>query len=740
MSLNSQAEVIGSQPLPGSQCYIPPATPLDTPATSNPQQIAVRSKHAQLKQGKSAKFSQDVAATQNGRKLTANTATYNQKAQTLTAQGNVKYQDNLLSVDSKKIETNLKSNATHIDNAKYRFNDRNGRGSAKDIKMGADRTLSMKKAVYTACPPGDDSWSLSASSIHIDKSRDWAVAHNAVFHIHDIPVLYLPYFTYPISNKRQTGFLFPGLTSSTKNGADISAPFYWNMAPNYDLTLTPRYMSKRGNQLKSSFRYLAGGQLGEIDYEYLPDDRIADETRSLFHWQNNGRIGLHWHINTTYSHVSDPNYFSDLGSTYVSSTDQLLQQGKVNYEDTNWNAGILVNNYQILGNTESPHKILPELHYFGLWNTGLGDLNFGFKSQLVRFTDSDPTVYTGERYHFEPSLQLPLSVPGGYLNSQISLLQTYYNQDTKGDSALASHVSRTIPEYRVNTGLNFDRDFSLWGSDYRQTIEPQVQYLYIPYRNQSDIGIYDTAPLEQDYFGMFRERRYSGLDRIADANQITAGATTRFLNAQNEEKFRLSVAQIFYFKPSRVTLPDSEDTIERGHSALAFEGDINFSHDWYFHSGLQLNRKNNKVNDSNAALEWKPAADKLVQLNYRYGLPNGTLKDEINQIGMKLSWPLRQNIHLVGSYYQDLYVHRNIESILGVRYDSCCWAAQVSLRRTLSQHYDEDGNLEPLGEIDKAIHFQFMLKGLGVSNSTAAYRKMMNSGRFPYGHPFYLNN
>ncbi|MFM2486745.1 LPS assembly protein LptD [Celerinatantimonas yamalensis] len=742
LSIKSYADIDVSQPLPGSICYIPPTVPLDTPTTTNNQQIAVNSQNAKLVQGKQAEFTGDVAASQGQRHMQSDRASLNQQDQILIAQGHVRYQDKVLNVKSDKIETNLKSHATSISHAEYDFNGQNGRGSAKSLQVDPDKAMAMEQAVYTPCPPGDESWSINASSIHIDKNRNWAVARNAVFHVHNVPVFYLPYFSYPISNKRETGFLYPQFTSSSKNGFDLKTPFYWNMAPNYDVTLTPREMSKRGQQLTTNFRYLAAGQEGELDYEYLPNDRVNGENRSLIHWQNNGRIGSHWQLLSNYSHVSDNNYFSDLGSLSMSSTDQLLQQGQVNYRDATWNAGLLLNNYQILGSTHAPHQVLPELHFSGLWDTGLGSLQVGLKGQMSNFTDSDPTVYTGQRYHMEPTLILPLSIPGGYLNNQISLLQTYYDQNTKGDTQLKTHVSRTLPEYRVKAGLNFDRNLTWLGNAYQQTFEPQVQYLYIPYKNQSDIGIYDSAALEQDYFGMFRDRRFSGLDRIADANQVTAGATTRFLNANNEEKLRLSVAQIFYLQPSRVHLPNVSSTANNSdRSALALEGDMNITHDWFFHSGLQVNDDTGKVNKGNAALEWHPTKNKLAQLNYRYGKPNdGTLSDEINQIGMKVSWPLRPNVHFIGSYYRDLYLHRNIESILGVQYDACCWAFQVAFQRSLSTHYEANGQTDPLGEIDNSIHFQFILKGLGFSDDSSTYRKMMNSGRLPYGHPFYLNN
>lgn len=744
-----------------AQCYVPPPAPLDVPATENNQQIAVRSEHALSKNGEYAEFDENVAAAQGEKRMHSDKAHYNRVDQEFVAEGNVKYQDSMVNLHSNRVQANMKTNETTIGNAHYQFTGQNGRGHATHMHMNPDNSMTLRHASFTVCPPGDESWRVSAKTIDIDKDHDWAVAHHAVFRIHDVPVLYTPYFSYPISDKRQTGFLYPSFSTASDTGFDLATPFYWNMAPNYDLTVTPRYMAKRGTELSGSFRYLKFGQLGELDYDHLGSDQeYHEERRYLFHWRNDGHVGPHWRMHGDYTQVSDPNFFSDIGSEYASDADQLRQTGSVDYMAQNWNAGIMANDYQIMGNWESPHKVLPELHFDGLWDTGFGPLQFGMRSQLVRFTHRNNDIYTGQRYHFEPSLKLPLELPGGFINSEIALMQTYYNQKTRGYSQLDDHVSRTIPKYKVEVGLNFDRSFTFLDERYQQTFEPRVQYLYIPYKNQDNIGIYDSTALEQDYFGMFRDTRYSGLDRISNGSQITAGATTRFLNSKNEEKMRLAIAQIFYFKKNQVEL-DEDDTfisreryehayryrnvdgdgyVDESRSALAIEGDLNISHDWFFHTGMQISQEDNDFNKANAALEWHPETNKIAQINYRYGKPNGTLREKIDQIGSKLSWPLRPDLQFIGSYYRDLNLNEDIESLVGLQYDSCCWAFQISLQRKVNRHYDRDGDIDEGGDVDKSINFKFLLKGIGATDNSDNYRKMMDSGRLPYGHPFYLND
>ncbi|MDO6766039.1 LPS assembly protein LptD [Agarivorans sp. 1_MG-2023] len=739
-SLSAHAET----PLSMPQCraHIPErikSGPVDPLA---PYTIAADELHA--KQGDKASFTGNVEFAQGPRVLKAENTVLDEQAQTLKATGEIEFQDNLVSVKSDTFDASLKDHKATLNSAEYQLFEQQGRGEAHNLTINGEQNLSLEEASYTACPPDDRSWEIRAEKIDIDSKEQWATTKNATVRLFDVPVMYLPYFSYPIGDQRHSGFLFPTISTSTKNGIDIATPYYWNIAPNLDATITPRLMTRRGLQLQTEFRYLKGQNNGTINAEYLANDDVINEDRYLIHWDHQGQYKRHWRFNTDYTQISDDNYFNDLGDKLGKvNENQLLQTGDVGYHTKNWYTQLLVQDFQVLGNTEQPHTLLPQLTFAGDWDLDWQTLQFGFDTEISNFTHSDNTVYTAQRVHLEPSLSLPYAVPAGFFQADLALMHTYYNQD-KGNSSeydyLATNVSRTLPKVSVQGGLNFDRKTRWYGDNYTQTLEPVIKYLYIPYTNQDDIGIYDTDNLQQDYYGLFRDQRYSGLDRIADANQITLGVHSRFLSPSNQETLRLSLGQIIYIEPSRTTLIPGSEPTNNSSSALAFEADANIQQDWYGHTGIQIDTLEGRINKANAAVEWRPEIQKLIQLNYRYSQASETMVSDVNQIGSKVAWPVTDSISAVGSYYRDMILDRSIESYLGVQYNSCCWGIRLTYQRGLQSTYvDDSSGVDRVGEFDTSLRLDFEIKGLGGSD-TSSREQMLEGGNFKYGQPFYLNN
>lgn len=739
-SLSAYAET----PLSMPQCraHIPERVKSGPVDPTAPYVIAADELHA--KQGDKASFSGNVEFSQGPRALKAENTVLDEQAQTLKASGNIEFQDNLVSVKSDTFDANLKDHQASLNSAEYQLFEQQGRGEASNLMINDEQNLSLEDASYTACPPDDVTWEIRAEKIDIDSSEQWATTKNATVRLFNVPVMYLPYFSYPIGDQRHSGFLFPSISTSTKNGVDVSTPYYWNIAPNFDATITPRLMTRRGLQLQTEFRYLLGQNNGNLNVEYLADDRELDRDRYLLHWDHKGQYQRHWRFNTDYTRISDDNYFNDLGDKLGKvNENQLLQTGDVGYHTKNWYTELLVQDFQVLGNTEQPHTLLPQLSFVGDWDLNWQTLQFGFDSEISNFTHSDSSLYTAQRVHFEPSLSLPYVVPAGFFKADLALMHTYYSQD-KGSNFeydyLASSVNRTLPKVSVQGGLNFDRNTLWFGDNYTQTLEPVIKYLYIPYTNQDDIGIYDTDNLQQDYYGLFRDKRYSGLDRIADANQITLGVHSRFLSPSNQETLRLSLGQIIYFEPSRTTLIPGSEPSDNSSSALAFEADANIQKDWYGHTGFQIDTLEGRLNKANAAIEWRPEAQKLVQMNYRYSQATETMVSDVNQVGTKVAWPITDSVSAVGSYYRDMILDRSIESYLGVQYNSCCWGIRLTYQRGLQSTYvDDSSGVDRVGEFDTSLRLDFEIKGLGGSD-TSSREEMLEGGNFKYGRPFYLNN
>ena len=387
-------------------------------------------------------------------------------------------------------------------------------------------------------------WQISAGKIYISEEDNVGEVYNAVVRVMDVPVLWVPYFNFPVTDQRKTGFLYPKIGSSSNVGFEFEAPFYWNIAPNMDATFTPHYMSKRGLALNSEFRYLFDQQYGELHFEYLNSDKeltgdAVDKKRYLGRIQHFGTVADNFRIHVDYTTISDDNYLVDIGTEHYNDSDAYLYQiGEIAY-------------FEVVGNHDQSYKTVPQIEFDGEFAVdSVGGL-FEVYSEISRFTNRDPEMPEADRYHIEAGMTFPIATPAYFLNSEFKLLQTNYRQDNlASDSSLKDNVSRTLPKARIHGGINFDRAMSKSG--YTQTLEPQLQYLYVGDEDQSHIGIYDSAPLQDDYDGLFRDRRYSGLDRIAAANQLSWGITSRILDPQSHEVFRASVGQINYFDDQEV--------------------------------------------------------------------------------------------------------------------------------------------------------------------------------------------
>ncbi|RTR34870.1 LPS assembly protein LptD [Shewanella atlantica] len=746
-----------------TQCIVEPPVPRLTPPENSDvkidlQEIRIISDRSEAQMGKQAKFNGDVSFSQGGRNIAADEAILDQESERLDANGNLVFQDQMFTVTADSLVAEMRSNSATLSGAQYWLHGQQIHGDAEKLEITPDNNLYLTKTNFTTCPPEDTSWLLEAETIKIDSKEEWGELWDAKLKIGNVPVLYIPYMTIPVSDKRKSGFLFPTFSTSTTNGVEVATPYYWNIAPDYDLTLTPHYMSARGLFLKSDFRYLAGdAQQGQLNIEYLGnDDMLANSpNRYLYHWEHQGAIDENWRVLANYTDVSDNNYFNDLKSDVQRATDnQLTRIGEVSYFETNWNFNARVQDIKVLGEDEKPYKVMPQLGFNYRSPDVWKGLDLGFLSEVTNFEHEDSDKTTATRLHFEPSISFPLHGPAGSLTSELKLLQTYYWQDDARIDAnkdLDSSVSRTLPQVRIHGQVNFERFTDYFNENYRQTLEPQFQYLYVGYEDQSNIGVYDTAQLQEDYFGLFRERRFSGPDRVADANQMTLGLTTRLFDSHNVEKFKFSLGQIFYFQESRVGLPDSSfqgETFTQentSNSVLAAELNTQIYQDWYMSGSIQYDTKQSDNKKSEVTLDFRPGANKLLQFSYRYvpDLLNSNTNESVNisQAGMRGAWPLNDSLYLVGNWYYDLNESRSIETYAGFQYESCCWALRLSYHYRIKTNYDDDYNpvLDNRELFESGLYLNFVIKGLGGSGPLGV-SDMLNDGLFNYRKPLYLKN
>lgn len=739
-----------------SQCLIEPPVPriVSQPGLSAAEQAKIRiaSDRSKAEMGKQAIFTGDVVFSQGDRHIAADEAILDQATEQFDANGNLVFQDSNFTVTADSLQAQMRSNRATLKGAQYWLHGQQVHGDAEKLQITINNNLILTNTNFTTCPPDNVSWLLEAEKIKINSEEEWGEIWNAKLRVADIPVFYIPYMTVPVSDKRKTGFLYPSFSTSTTNGFEVSAPYYWNIAPEYDLTFTPNYMTNRGLFTKTEFRYLAGeAQNGRLNFEYLGSDRMigGSPNRYLYNWQHQGAIDKNWRVLTNFTEVSDNNYFNDLKSDVNRATDnQLSRIGEVSYFERDWDISTRVQDIKVLGEDEKPYQVMPQVNFnyraADFWN----NLDFGFNSELTNFAHQDDDVNTATRLHMSPSLTLPIHGPSGSLTSQLKLMQTNYWQDknnTKFDT-LDDTVSRTIPQVRINGQINFERFTEIFEQNYRQTLEPQFQYLYVGYEDQRGIGIYDTAQLQDDYFGLFRDRRFSGLDRIADANQVTLGITTRFFDDHNQEATKFSLGQIFYLQDSKLGYEDNIFEQNQSTSVLAAELDTRLSQDWYLGAAIQYDTNTSDNKKTEVTLDFRPEANKLLQLSYRYvpDLLNSNTNDLVNisQAGVRGAWPINDSLYFVGNWYYDLNESRSIETYTGFQYESCCYAIRLSYHYRIKTNYDDNigsAIIDEREQFERGVYLNLVIKGLGGSGPLGV-TDMLNDGLFNYRKPLYLRN
>ncbi|EQB2602353.1 LPS assembly protein LptD [Aeromonas salmonicida] len=762
--------------------YVPKVEKLAPGKDANAQPVEVDADRLEAKQGGTAVYQGDVKVRQGVRKFDSDYAELDQKSRDVIAIGNIYYNDGQITVTSDKtLKSNLDTKNSELEEGKYQVHGSPVRGSADRVTMtNNNQNITLEGAQYTTCPPGQEVWTLKAGSIDIDQTEVFGEAWNASLWLYDYPVFYFPYINFPIKDERKTGLLYPGYTQSSKNGMDITQPFYWNIAPNYDATITSRFMDRRGLMEQVEFRYMPDpAHAGSLYFENLADDKQYDETPSLNEKLSDGHRYLlnarhtslfadnAMRVSIDYTKVRDRdyNYFNDFSPKVGTQVENQLQQSLMaGYFQQNWNLNTEVRTYQILlASAQQPHELMPRINhnyyhqgnwYDLAWNTEV--TRFGYNNTQASAQNLGD-AYTGTRVYTAPTLTMPLIDEAGYyLDSQYKLMYTRYDQEVpdnmsttftkrftpEGASGVTLDegiITRTLPSFRLKGGMTFERNQDWFGGDANQTLEPEFQYLYVPYKDQDNIGVYDSTTMRQDYYSLFSDRRYAGLDRISDSNRVSVGVTSRVYDDAGDERIRLAVAQAFDFVAPRVKLYPSESLATNTRSPLSFEGDAKINEQWFAHAGAQYDMDQSEISSANSALEYR--REKLIsQLNYRfvrnanYDLSNTNQVADLNQVGMLLTTPLNDQWHLYGGYYRDLDQGVNVDRKVGLKYDSCCWSINFNLEWV---NTPDNVTMRPTSE--RSLGIQFEMKGLG-SVGTGSKGTSLDTEALPYIRPFNLRD
>ena len=669
---------------------LPPSNKDDSPMYMEGERMQGHSDRETEAQG-SARF------RGRGQSISADWMRHDKRDNELTAIGNVRMEQGAELTEGARLRYNLDTERGLMESARYSLSPRetgNAPGSRNtvspyDARGTADRVVfegpglfRTQQSTYTTCEPGDDSWLFRAREMLIDNNNNVGNARDAYVDFLGNTIFYTPYLSFTLHKERKSGFLSPLYGNSSTSGFELKIPYYWNMAPNRDMTITPHLMTRRGLQLRTEFRYLEPSYKGQLDVEYLPNDNITGSSRQLLKFNHSQSFTNGWGASVDLNKVSDGKYFTDM-STLVALTSQtyLVRQGTLGRGGTWGNGGIysfsaLAQGWQTLQTDPlvplaPPYSRRPQLT-FTAQNQNVLHGDFDFYGDYVNF--SHPTLVNGKRVVAYPSLSFPLTTPYGFITPKVGVHVTRYSLDQNNTTGLPDK-SRVLPTFTADSGLIFERGTSLFGKSYTQTLEPKLYYVYIPYRDQSRMPNFESGVQDINFATIYSENQFSGQDRINDANQITLGVNSRLINPDSGvEALRAGIAQRYYFRAPQVTLPGvAPNNSSRSDLLAALSGNI--APYWTGDFGWQYSTDTSQTKRMSVAARYQPEQGKVLNLSYRHQV--GSFK----QVDISGQWPIAGRWNAVGRWNYSIQDKQLVEAVGGLEYNGGCWSLRVAGHR-----------------------------------------------------------
>ncbi len=699
-----------------------------------------------------------VTLQQGFRSLQASDTTeIDQNLDTITLSGDVIFREPGMLLRGSSAFIDQSNNVSQINQATYVLHDANIHGVANQIiYSGDDGAIIIDNGEFSRCEPGDEFWVLRARRIELDPLAGVGRATAVSLRIRDVPVFYYPFtMPFPIGEQRVSGFLAPSISNSSDEGLDLSIPYYWNLAPHYDATISPRLISERGAMLHTELRYLASWSMNTVNLALMPDDKFYDpaeanipgsdspstDRRWFAGYEHHGALGANWSTFIDYGAISDEDYFRDLGSRglNVESRTHLNKQGQVNFHTDNWRATTKVQRIELIDplaasiDINKPYDRMPELTLAGDFQLDSG-FEYGFQAAHTSFDRGldesllaaqqidNGALVTGRRINVEPRISWPLRTAGAYV---VPTAKYRYASWTLEDQALTTEADPSIGVgvFSLDTGLIFDRPLNFsTNRGFIQTLEPRLFYLYSEFEEQGQLPNFDTAQLSFSFNQLFRDNRFTGGDRFGDTNQVTAALTSRVLDTEGRERARISVGQIFYFEDRQVSLDSPLQNwqvlqpLTTPRSALAAEFDYRFNPNWQVTTDLQWNEDQQRLDEGSFAFRYQSDANHIINVAYRYRenvdifLPAPPQIDpRIKQTDLSAVWPVNDSWRVLGRWNYDHSNSRNLETFAGVEYSNCCATIRLIAREWIDQY--EYLLLE--NKPNTGIFFQLTLNGLG---------------------------
>jgi LPS-assembly protein len=640
----------------------------------------------------------NVTLRQRGATIRADRVDYHGEEQTAIATGNVRLEREGDAASGPRLTYHLDNDTGEMDFPVFEFPkkaDRRSasRGVASRALLEEDQKNRLFQAEYTSCPVPRDDWFIRVRELEIDSSRNVGNAYNATVFFLGFPILYTPYMSFALDNRRKTGFLAPTFGTSGKSGFEASLPYYWNIAEDMDATVTPKIFTKRGFQVDGEFRYLEPKFSGQLDAEFLPNDHIAQRDRYFLGVHHAQQLGHGWSLALNGQKVSDDAYFRDL-STKIALTSQtnLPRDAILAYNDDVWTVSVRALGYQTLQDplgpaVPIPYNILPQLLAFGSMQNVRG-FDWQFASELSNFRH--PVLVNGQRLITYPSIAFPLRQSYGYVIPKFGYNFTRYN--LQDNTAGLGSASRGLPITSLDAGLFFDRP-TTWGErGFLQTLEPRLFYLNVPYRDQSRLPNFTTVESDFNFQQIFTENRFVGGDRIGDANQLTLALTSRMIeSATGLERLKAALGQVYYFHPPRVTLGNVPT--EAKTSDLLAAASSQMSPSIALEAGWQYTPNLARSEKITVGAHYTPQPGSIVNMAYRYVRgavdPADPSRSGIEQVDLSAQWPLTRNFSGLARWNWSTRDRKLLEGLAGFEYNAGCWQVRAVAHRfiTATQQY-----------------------------------------------------
>jgi len=661
----------------------------------------------------------NVEITRGATGITADSACYRRVEDEITAEGNINMWRFGDRYKGDALQLNLETGKGWVRNPAYHLHLNNAQGTAQRIEfLGEDQAV-VVDGTYSTCEGTNPDWYLKSSTLRLDQGRDIGTAGKTVIYFKDVPILGTPALSFSLSGARRSGWLPPTIGFGSKGSAEVMVPYYFNIAPNRDLTLFPRYMFDRGLQLGATGRYMgetsSGFYNGETHVEILPNDRSAHRDRWWIDTLHSQALAPGWTFGWNAHGASDDEYPSDFSRTVAASAErQLLRELRTDYYGEYWSLNARVQSYQVLQDPAAatnpaltvprPYDRLPQINFHTGRYDVLGGFDWSLDAEAVRFSHPTDTMVQGNRANLVGQVSFPVVRPGWFFTPKVLLHATQYKLENNIESGVSrdnNNISRVLPTVSLDSGLVFERESSFFGRAATQTLEPRLFYVRTPYKDQSDIPNFDTAVAGFNYAQLFTENRFVGADKVSDANQLTAAITSRFIESNGIERLRLVAGSRYYFTDPSVRLDATEKpNVTRSDALLAASGRI--SETWSFDSGVQYDAQARSLYSMNYGAQWSPAPMKVLNAEYRYQRDTLGSTSGFRNVDISGQWPLSTRWYGVTRVSYSMRDRKLLESLIGLEYKADCWVFRAGAQRFVTAAQT----------ISTPVFFQLELSGL----------------------------